>query len=127
MAYASEAELAAWLAPEPAPANAVRLLELASTAVDVALYGVAYDRDDPEVLAVLAKATVRQAHWVIERDDETGAQDDVQAMSTGKRSFSRFARGGGSAGSAGTARLAPGAVDVLRTSGLLFFDPLVVG
>lgn len=125
MAYASEAELAAWLAPEPAPANAVRLLELASTAVDVALYGVAYDRDDTEVLAVLATACVRQAHWVIERDDETGAQDDVQTMSTGKRSFSRFARGG--TGPATTPRLAPGALDVLRTSGLLVFDPLVVG
>lgn len=126
MAYASEAELAAWLAPEPAPANAVRLLDLASTAVDVALYGVAYDRDDPEVLAVLAKATVRQAHWVIERDDETGAQDDVQTMSTGKRSFSRFPRAGASSSTAGS-RLAPGALDVLRTSGLLTFNPLVVG
>ncbi|WP_405699080.1 hypothetical protein OG209_05165 [Streptomyces sp. NBC_01383] len=127
MTYASVAELAAWLAPEPAPANAVRLLELASTAVDVALYGVAYGRDDPEVLAVLAKATVRQAHWVIERDDETGAQSDVQTMSTGKRSFSRFARGGGNTSAAAAPRLAPGAVDVLRTSGLLFIDPLVVG
>ncbi|MFG3136125.1 hypothetical protein ACGFZA_07865 [Streptomyces sp. NPDC048211] len=126
MAYASEADLAAWLAPEPAPANAARLLDLASTAVDVALYGVAYDRDDPEVQAVLAKATVRQAHWVIERDDETGAQDDVQAMSTGKRSFSRFARSGGSTSSA-TPRLAPGAVDVLRVAGLLVIYPLVVG
>lgn len=125
MAYASEAELEAWLAPEPAPANAVRLLELASTAVDVALYGVAYDRDDPEVLAVLAKACVRQAHWLIERDDETGAQDDVQTMAAGKRSFSRFPRGG--TGSATPPRLAPGAFDVLRTSGLLVFDPLVVG
>lgn len=126
MAYASVDELAAWLAPEPAPANAVRLLELASTAVDVALYGVAYDRDDLEVLAVLAQATVRQAHWVIERDDETGAQSDVQTMSTGKRSFSRFARGGSTSSTAVT-RLAPGAVDVLRTSGLLVVDPLVVG
>lgn len=126
MAYASVADLEAWLTPEQAPPNAARLLEQASTAVDVALYGVAYDRDDPDVLAELAKACVRQAHWMVERDDETGAQSDVQSMSTGKRSFSRFARSGGP-GSGSTPHLCQAAADVLRVAGLLTITPLVVG
>ncbi|MGQ4338064.1 hypothetical protein ACN6LF_001860 [[Kitasatospora] papulosa] len=124
MAYATVPDLEAWLAPEPVPDSAVRLLEQASTAIDRALYGAYYDRTDPEIVAVLTQACVRQVHWLIESGDETGAQSDVQSMSTGKRSFSKFARG---AGSSATPRLAPGALDVLRVSGLFVFDPLVVG
>ncbi|MFJ3141720.1 hypothetical protein ACIPJM_04615 [Streptomyces halstedii] len=126
MAYATVSELEAWLAPDPAPDTAVRLLEQASTALDRALYGAYYDRTDPEVLAVLAKACVRQVHWVIESGDETGAQADIQSMSTGKRSFSKFARSADGT-AAGSAQLAPGAADVLKVSGLFHFDPLVEG
>lgn len=115
MPYATVSELEAWLAPDPAPANAVRLLDRASTAIDRALYGLAYDRDDPEVLEALSRACVRQVHWLIDRDDETGAQDDLQSMSTGQRSFTRRTVGQG-AGS--TPRLAQAAADVLKTSGL---------
>lgn len=125
MAYASVSDLEEWLA-EPVPDNAVRLLEQASDAVDELLYGVAYDATDPEVQAVLRKATIRQAHWAIERDDETGAQADVQSMSVGQRSVTRYSKGaGGSSGSA--PRFAPQTVSVLQTSGLLQFMPLVVG
>ncbi|MFD3520415.1 hypothetical protein [Streptomyces sp. NPDC058653] len=127
MAYATVPQLADWLAPEPAPATAVRLLEQASDAINVALYGVAYDVDDPDVLAVLAKACVRQVHWMVERDDETGALSDVQSMTAGKRSFARFARSGGSSGLSATPKLCDAAVDVLRVAGLLTFHPLVVG
>nr|WP_202551643.1 hypothetical protein [Streptomyces sp. SID8352] len=110
----------AWLTPEPAPENAVRLLDLASTAIDRALYGLAYDPTDPVVRDVLTRACVRQVHWMIDRDDETGAQDDLQSMSTGSRSFTRRTVGQG-AGS--TPRLAPFTADVLKTSGL--FDAFV--
>ncbi|MFJ2110620.1 hypothetical protein ACIOEX_01605 [Streptomyces sp. NPDC087850] len=127
MAYATVSDLATWLAPEPAPESAVRLLELASTSIDVALYGVAYDVNDPDVQAVLAKACVRQAHWTMERGDETGAQSDLASMSTGKRSFSRFPRGGSGSGASSAPRLAPGAIEVLRVAGLLHIDSLVVG
>ncbi|MEU0589988.1 hypothetical protein [Streptomyces ardesiacus] len=115
MAYATVSDLEAWLAPEPAPENAARLLERASTAIDRALYGLAYDRDDPEVLEVLSRACVRQVHWLIDRDDETGAQDDLQSMSTGQRSFTRRTVGQ-AAGS--SPRLAQSAADVLKVSGL---------
>ncbi|MFI9598931.1 hypothetical protein ACIHCX_03450 [Streptomyces sp. NPDC052043] len=112
--YATVSDLEAWLAPEPAPANAVRLLDVASTAIDRALYGLAYDPEDPDVQATLSRACVRQVHWMIDRDDETGAQSDVASMSTGQRSFARFApQNGGS-----TPKLASSAADVLKVSGL---------
>ena len=126
MPHATVADLEAWLAPEAAPDNAARLLEQASDAVDEILYGVAYDSTDPEVQAVLRKATVRQVHWMIERDDETGAQSDVQSMSVGQRSITRFSNSRGQQ-SGSAKRFAPQAVSVLRTSGLLQFWPLVVG
>lgn len=120
MPYATVSDLEAWLAPEPAPENAVRLLTRASTAIDRALYGLAYDKDDPEVQAVLTNACVQQVHWLIDRGDETGAQDDLQSMSTGQRSFTRRTVGDG-AGS--TPRLAQGAADILKVSG--FFHSFV--
>ncbi|MGW2113794.1 hypothetical protein [Streptomyces zhihengii] len=125
MAYATVSDLEAWLAPEPAPAHAVRLLEQASERIDTALYGVAYDVDDPEVQALLAKATVRQVHFVLEGDDETGARSDMQSESTGKRSYSKFGRAPGE--KPRSQQVAPAAVEVLRNAGLLTVYPLVVG
>ena len=114
MPYATVSDLEAWLAPEPAPANAVRLLTRASTAIDRALHGIGYDRTDPDVLQTLRDACVQQVHYMIDRGDETGAQDDVQSMSTGQRSFTRRTVGQ----NAGQApRLCRAAADVLLTSG----------
>lgn len=124
MVYATVSDLEAWLAPEPAPANAHRLLEEASDAIDGALTGAYYNVNDPEVLDVLRKACVRQVHWMMDRGDETGAQNDLQSMSAGARSFTRRTVGEG----AGAApRIAPNAVTVLRNSGLLTLWPTVVG
>jgi hypothetical protein len=124
MAYATISDLEAWLAPEPAPANAVRLLEQASDAIDAALTGAMYEPTDLAVQEVLRKACVRQVHWMMDRDDETGAQNDLQSMSAGSRSFTRRTVGEG----AGAApRIAPQAVTELRNSGLLTIWPLVVG
>jgi hypothetical protein len=114
MPYATVSELEAWLAPEPAPENAVRLLTRASTAIDRALYGLAYDTADAGVKRTLSDACVQQVQWMIDRDDETGAQDDLQSMSTGQRSFTRRAVGQGASASP---RLAQSAADVLLTSG----------
>lgn len=124
MAYATISDLEAWLAPEPAPANAHRLLEQATDALDGALIGAMYDPDDAAVKDVLTKACVRQVHWMMDRDDETGAQNDLQSMSAGSRSFTRRTVGEG----AGAApKIAPQAVIVLRNAGLLTMWPLVVG
>ena len=124
MAYASVDDLTSWLAPDPAPDTAMRLLEQASDVLDELLVGAVYDPDDPEVVEVLRRACVRQAHWMIERDDETGASSDIQSMATGQRSFSRRVS---APGSPAVQRVAPAAAGVLRTSGLLAMWPLVVG
>ena len=124
MAYATISDLEEWLAPEPAPANATRLLEQASDALDQALIGAMFEPTDPGVHEVLRRACVRQVHWMLDRDDETGANNDLQSMSAGSRSFTRRTVGEG----AGAApRIAPQAVTVLRTAGLLTIWPLVVG
>lgn len=114
MSYATVSELEAWLAPEPAPDTAVRLLDRASTAIDRALYGLAYDKADAEVKSTLSRACVQQVQWLIDRDDETGAQNDLQSMTAGQRSFTRRTVGSG-AGS--TPRIADSVADVLLTSG----------
>lgn len=114
MPYATVSALEAWLAPEPAPENAVRLLKRASTAIDRALYGLAYDRDDSDVKQTLSDACVLQAQWLIDRDDESGALDDLQSMSTGQRSFVRRTVGD-DAGK--TQRLCQSAADELIISG----------
>lgn len=124
MPYATVSELEAWLAPEPAPPNAVRLLARASTAIDKALYGLAYDPTDPETQEVMRAACVQQVQWLMDRDDETGAQDDMQSMSTGQRSFTR--RPGGQ-GAVSTTQLAASAADVLMVSGLFRTFTWVVG
>jgi hypothetical protein len=125
MAYATISDLEAWLAPEPAPANAWRLLEQASDAIDSALIGAMYDPASPAVHDVLRKATVRQVHFMMDRDDETGAQSDVQSMTVGQRSFTRRAP----SNSSGTEspKVGPQAVTVLRNAGLLTMWPLVTG
>ncbi|WP_329376041.1 hypothetical protein [Streptomyces sp. NBC_01483] len=125
MAHATISDLEAWLAPETAPANAWRLLEQASDRIDEALIGAMYDPTDTAVQDVLRKATVRQVHWMLERGDETGAQDDVQSMTTGQRSITRRTNAGHA--SAPAPRISPQAVTVLRNAGLLTMWPLVVG
>ena len=127
MAYATISDLEAWLAPEPAPANAHRLLEQASDAIDGALIGASYQPNDPDVLEVLRKACVRQAHFMMDRDDETGAQSDVQSMTVGQRSITRRAPATGSASGSAAPKVGPQAATVLRNSGLLTIWPVVVG
>lgn len=122
--YATLDELTAWLHPEPVPDNALRLLEEASDALDEVLIGALYDPADPGVVDVLRRACVRQVHWMIERGDETGANADIQSMTTGQRSFTRRTVG---SGAGVTPRLGAQAASVLRTSGLLTMWPLVVG
>ncbi|MEC4016093.1 hypothetical protein [Streptomyces sp. H27-D2] len=124
MAYASVDDLTNWLHPEPVPPNARRLLETASEALDESLIGAVYDIGDPEVADVLRRACVRQVHWRMERDDETGANSDLQSMTTGQRSFTRRAP---AAGTPGGPRVGHQAASVLRSAGLLVINPLVVG
>ncbi len=127
MAYATISDLEAWLTPEPAPANAWRLLEQASDAIDGALTGAMYNPDDPDVQAVLTKACVRQVQFMMDRDDETGAQSDVQSMTVGQRSITRRAPSSSNASGSGVPKVGPQAALVLRNAGLLTMWPLVSG
>lgn len=126
MAYATISDLEAWLTPEPAPANAWRLLEQASDAIDGALTGAMYSPEDPEVQAVLTKACVRQVQFMMDRDDETGANSDVQSMTVGQRSITRRAPNTTSSGGSGVP-VGRQAALVLRNAGLLTMWPLVTG
>lgn len=125
MAYATISDLEAWLTPEPAPANAWRLLEQASDAIDGALTGAMYEPNDPDVQVVLTKACVRQVQFMMDRDDETGAQSDVQSMTVGQRSITR--RASNSDSSSALPKVGPQAALVLRNAGLLTMWPLVSG
>lgn len=124
MAYATTSDLEAWLGSTPVPTDAERLLEEASDDLDELLTGAVYDPDDADVLDVLKAACVRQVHWMMGRDDETGADSDVQSMTVGSRSLTR--RTVGSAAGA-SPRIGPRAAQVLRGAGLLTMWPLVVG
>ena len=78
--YATPAELAAFLTPDPAPADAVagRLLDRASRDVRRATKTAVYLVDatglptDPDVLAALKEATLEHAAWRIGRGEEDG-------------------------------------------------------
>jgi hypothetical protein len=127
MAHATISDLEAWLAPEPAPANAWRLLEQASDAIDGALTGAMYSPEDPEVQAVLVKACVRQVQFMMDRDDETGANSDVQSMTVGQRSITRRAPNNTSSSGGSGVPVGGQAALVLRNAGLLTMWPLVTG
>lgn len=127
MAYATEEEFAAFLDPEPLPANARRLLDTASDQIDELLVGAVYDTDevgDPVGLnlsKVFAKAVIYQAQYLKETGDETGANANVSSMSQGGLSIARALRG--SSGSGRTPRYSENAIGVLRTGGLLSIHP----
>lgn len=130
MAYATAADLGNWLDPKPLPDNPGKVLELASDDIDELLTGAWYDVDAdgmptaPDVITALRDACVRQAEWLLDRDDLSGAQSDVQSMTVGGRSLTRRTVGSG----AGAApQFSPRAVVVLRRAGLLALYPLVVG
>lgn len=122
MPYASVDDLTDFLGSLPLPLDVARLLEEASDDLDAVLVGARYATDstgmptDPAVATALRRACVRQVHWLMDRDDETGATSDVQSMTTGSRSVTR--RSGANA-PATTPQLGPRAAQSLRTSGLL--------
>lgn len=72
MAYATEAELAAYPVTVPAGVNAALLLTRASRDVDRALLCSVYDPDDPDVIAALRDATCEQVAGNLAVGDTTG-------------------------------------------------------
>lgn len=128
--YATLSELAAWLRADP-PDNAERLLVAASRRVDSALIGAFYAVDDDglptdaDVIAALRDAVCAQVEWWDEIGDTTGtgAGGEWSSVSIGKVSVST----GGGTGGPSRRRLAPDAIEVLHTAGLLPVSPYMVG
>ncbi|CAM5331936.1 hypothetical protein [Streptomyces aurantiogriseus] len=126
MAYATEAEFAAFLDPDSPPAHARRLLDTASDQIDELIRFAVYEVDadgDPlsvQVADALTKATIHQAQYLMTTGDETGANANVSSMSQGGLSI---ARSFGSGGSGRTPRYSENAIGALRAQGLLPVRP----
>jgi hypothetical protein len=129
MAYATVEDLAAFLDPDPVPANAARLLERASTKLDRLLIGAVYDTDadglpaDPALAAVFREAVCIQAQYIDSLGDETGAMANVSQMSLGNQQIVRALSVVGS----GTPRVSPDVIALLRAKGLLPIRPRTWG
>ncbi|MFE9865873.1 hypothetical protein ACFYPZ_24565 [Streptomyces sp. NPDC005506] len=125
MAYATVQEFTDFLDPEPAPANARRLLETASIRIDELLVCVRYSVDDdgnpmdPADRAVFSKAVCLQAQFMKETGDETGANANVTSMSQGGLSLGRSSGADGKT----IPRYSQDAVSYLRTRGILAVGP----
>jgi hypothetical protein len=124
MAYATEEEFAAFLAPDSPPAHARRLLDTASDQIDELILYSVYEIDaeghpvSSRVADALTKATIYQAQYLKETGDETGANANVSSLSQGGLSIGR------SFGNSGrTPRYSENAVGALRAQGLLPIRP----
>ncbi|MEU8556025.1 hypothetical protein AB0C80_18815 [Streptomyces anthocyanicus] len=119
MAYATEQQLIDYLAPDPAPANAAKVLDRASDDIDGLLIGAVYDTDadgmptDPKVQAALRKATLAQAEYLVSTGDLTGAQRQWRSVRLGDAEYTRATTG------TEPGRIAPSALQALRVAGAL--------
>ncbi|MGW5198634.1 hypothetical protein [Streptomyces spiralis] len=129
MAYATVEEFAEFLAPDPVPANAARLLDRASTKLDQLLMGAVYKTDDdglpldPALVAVFREAVCIQAQYIDALGDETGAMANVSQMTLGNQTLVRALQVTGK----GTPRVSPDLVDLLRANRLLPIRPYTWG
>ncbi|CAL9457053.1 hypothetical protein SUDANB15_02541 [Streptomyces sp. enrichment culture] len=119
MAYATEQQLIDYLTPDPAPANAAKVLDRASDDIDGLLIGAVYDTDDngmptdPKVQKALRKATLAQAEYLVATGDLTGAQRQWSSVRLGDAQYTRGATG------QEPGRIAPAALQALRVAGVL--------
>ncbi|WP_018223889.1 hypothetical protein [Salinispora pacifica] len=127
MAYATEAELAAYPVTVPSGASAALLLTRASRDVDRALLTAVYDATDADVIAALRDATCEQVAGMIAAGDitGTGAMPPTASFAIGKVSVVRGGQGAG--GSSQQARkvngLWPQAWQALQAAGLTGHGP----
>lgn len=122
VAYATESELEDFLGEEPMPAGSARLLTRASQRVDEVLVGAVYAVDsaglptDEVVAAVLAEATLEQAHYMMGVGDDTGALAGFRSVSVGAVSYTR---GSSTDGDQVTPRFADSMLGILQVGGLI--------
>lgn len=127
--YATAEQLGAFLAPEPAPANAARLLVRASRKVGRAVFCARYDVDtagmptDTKVAEAMKDATLEQISYWLDNGDDEGTAGAVTSASIGS---AKVTRGGSSSGSGGAATgedLCEQAWDALASVGLTGHGP----
>jgi len=110
--YASVDDLEDELSPDSAPRSPDRLLQLASTAVDLLLAGCVYDIDtaglptDPDDVERLKRLTVLQAVYMAQ--DPDGLKDEFTSMKTSSVQVDR---------PRGRSRFAPRALEYLQSAG----------
>lgn len=121
VAYATVAELAEHIKPEPVPASAARLLVRSSRRVDEALLCSVYPVDEvgrPTTAAhiiALREATLEQAAGCLDNGDDEGLSGPVISAKIGSVQLSR---GGGGADPASAGGLYAEAERVLVSAGL---------
>ncbi|WP_242908674.1 hypothetical protein [Actinomadura terrae] len=126
--YATPDELAEFLAPDPAPPGAARLLARASRDVDGALLCTRYAVDDttgvatdPKTAAAIKEATLEQAAWRVANGEADGISAPAGSAAIGSVNVTRPAPG--TAGSGTVGRLGEQAAEVLRLAGLTGHAP----
>ncbi|MGI5515298.1 hypothetical protein [Streptomyces sp. CA-106131] len=129
MTYVTVEEFTAFLAPDPLPDNAARLLKRVSTTIDKLLVGTVYKTDqdglpvDPDLLSAIKDCVCMQAQYLTALQDETGAMRNVSKMSMGNQLLARTF----SLSKDGTSRICPDVLDLLQVSGLHPINPLLWG
>jgi hypothetical protein len=130
MAYATVADFTSFLAPDPVPANASRLLDRASEVVQELIIGALYATDadgnptDPDLLAILRKAACIQAQYTLALADETGAMANVKQLTLADQTL---IRGMSTTKGGSTPQISPNMLRVLRIAGLIPVYPIVWG
>jgi hypothetical protein len=129
VAYATVADLAAWLSPAAAPSDAQARLDRASLVVDEMLLTAVYAVDDnglpteTAVITALREATCAQAEYA----GAVGDPSSVGAARYGSMQIGsvRLTRAQSSAGAAAPGRYSPTAWSILQRAGLTGQQPWV--
>lgn len=107
----------------PAPADIANRLAVASDDIDEIVLTAVYDVDDDgaptntDVIAALKSATIAQAKYTIDRDDEAGTGQVATEVAIGSARVKYGSAAGGDGAEAG--RFAPRARTLLHTAGLI--------
>lgn len=126
--YATPSDLTDFTGDD-APSNASSLLRRASLAIDGLVLTARYDTDDEgyptdlDVTDALRDATCAQASWFDETGDTSGAAARFNSLSLGSFSGSGGGTGSGANTTAAESRIAPEALQILATAGLLNQPP----
>jgi len=122
--YATQADYeASAYGAAPAPADITNRLTVASNDIDELALTAVYDTDetgaptDAEVIEALKQATIAQAKYVIDRDDQAGTGRVATEVAIGSARIKYGSADGGDGADAGA--YAPKARSILHTAGLI--------